>query len=338
MNLNDKLSDEVLYQAVKLERHKKRTVNRLLKILKAAEKDIQLQLKQANITEFQARRINKLAADIRIKILAAHKTLQLEFEGVLPQYVLDYLDETQSILNKSVGVAWASKPSHERVYAAAYAQPFQGKLMREHFKDLPESLSKLVKQQIRIGYLEGETQEQVWQRVNRILRGKQVNFTRTLVNTTLTHFSGFASQQLFRANASAIYGIKWLATLDNRTSEICMVRDGKIYDIDNVPTYPAHYNERSTLVPELKAANQQRFKVPKETRASMDGQVSAKVTYLQWIDRQRYSRKKKVLGAKAAKLSRDGGLAVSDLFKNGRKRKVSELRKDFPDQWKKAFD
>ena len=49
--------------------------------------------------------------------------------------------------------------------------------------------------------------------------------------------------------------LKWVATMDDRTSEVCRKRDGKTYSIDNLPDIPAHPNCRCTFVPVINTAD-----------------------------------------------------------------------------------
>ena len=42
--------------------------------------------------------------------------------------------------------------------------------------------------------------------------------------------------------------VRWMTQRDERVCEECMARDGKVYDIDKIPTKP-HYGDRCYLVP-----------------------------------------------------------------------------------------
>lgn len=72
-----------------------------------------------------------------------------------------------------------------------------------------------------------------------------------LVRTESNHFHNSAELEAYKRMGFEKF--KFMATLDNRTSEICAEMDGKIFDVkdgmpgDNVP--PLHPNCRSTIVP-----------------------------------------------------------------------------------------
>jgi len=338
MNANQEISDEVVAQALRLERYKKRTLNRLLKILKEADRDILEQINGTQITGYQAARINAMAKRIREIIRAAYIAVSDDFAEDLQDLVRSEVGAGAAILNGAVGVTWARSPSIEQAYAAAYARPYQGKLMRKHYSDLGETVSRLAIAQIRIGYLESETQQQVYNRVNRVLKKRGVNMNRTLVNTTISHFQSFAKRRLYEANAGSLKGLQLNATLDTKTSEICQERDGRVYDVKRAPHLPFHYNERSEYNPVIKSFKSLNFEVPESKRNSLDGKVAGDLNFKSWIDRQSFSRQAEAVGRSRASLLKSDSISAADLYGNSRLLKVAELRDKFPDQFAEFVD
>lgn len=336
MSLNETLRDEIIAHAVDLERYKKRQVRRILNVLREVDKDVIQQIGAEGLTEFQARRLNQLSTRIRDLIRAAYVSVGEDIAADMQDFVRDEINFTADLLDNSVGVSFVKRPSINRVYAAAYARPYQGKLLRDYFQDLPDTLSELVRRQLRIGFLEGESQGQVNARVNRVLRGRKTNWTRAIVNTSVAHFGAVANQELYRQNSDALKGVQLLATLDTRTTDICMERDGRIWPVDKAPKLPFHINERSIYTPVLKAARAQKFKhlLKDQTRSDMDGSVPAKTNYREWLEKQSFTRQANAIGRRRAELHRDGGIAIADMFGNSRLLPLPELKKKFPD----AFD
>ena len=341
MNLNDKQADELVGHLHDLETLKRRTVLRLIKILREADKDIIAQLNSAGITEYQARRVNALAKDIREILRAAYIKIGDEFAGDLEDLVRSEIDYKVNNVNKAVGVSFATAPSINQVYTAAYARPFQGKLLKEHFKNLPDRMGGLIAAQIRLGYFEGETQNQINARVNRILKKRQPNEFRALVNTSIKHYQSFALRRFYETNAHAYSALKLVATLDTKTSDICIERDGRTWPVKSAPHLPFHFNERSEYIGILKAADEQRFDVPEGTRASMDGQEPQDIVYTDWIDNASLTRKRQALGANKGRLIHETDLSSSDLFvtsgKTPRKLLDAEVKAKFPEQWESVF-
>ena len=334
MNLNTKLQDKELDAGLRFRTQQRKVNRRLANILAEAYADVINQINGAGLTDYQARRLDELARGIRTKLRAAYAALGEEFNGILLDTVGNEIAAGAKRLNDVVGVAWANSPSAATVYSAAYARPFQGKLLREYYKDLPDSLSALVKAQMRIGYQGGETTTQVVARVRRILKGKAKNFNRAVINTAMTHYRGNALMALYKSNADAMRGIKWNATLDTHTTDFCINTDGEIFALDKVPTYPNHFNERSILTPELKRWQDQKTAIPERTRSSMDGKVSDKERYIPWLEKGNFSRKTEAIGITRAKLNREG-VPIADMYSSKKLINLSELRKSFPTQYDK---
>ena len=230
MNLNDELSDALLMQAVRNERARRSQARRIINILREVNDDVLTQIAAEGLTDFQARRLNALSNRIRDLMRAGYETVLEEFEGELTGFIENEIQALTTIHNRVVGTDWAVSPSAQAVYAAAFARPYQGRLLREHYRELSASQSREIQRQIRIGFLEGETQNQVNARVRRVTNRIGGNFNRTLVNTTLSHFAAFAATRFTEVNADAFSGRLLNATLDIRTSEICQDRDGRVYD------------------------------------------------------------------------------------------------------------
>lgn len=328
MNANEKIEDDFLIDAIRLDKLKRNTLGKILRLLKESDRDIIEQIRASGLTEFQARRINALSNDIRAALLAVYAAIESEAGEASLTALEAAINEGARRLDTVAGVTWTQKPSIDVIYSAAMARPYQGKLMREHYRDLPDTLSLLIRSQIRIGFQNGETVTQVEARVRKLLKGRQVNFNRTLINTTLAHYSGFAQRKLYERNASNLVGVKWNATLDTKTTPFCVKNGGKIFDVDKVPVYPNHWNERTVLTPIVKGADQLNFDVPNRTQASLDGQVPADLTNIQWLERQSFSRQVEALGRMRAEIVRDTDLTIADLFTSkGEFYTIAELRR-----------
>lgn len=80
------------------------------------------------------------------------------------------------------------------------------------------------------------------------------SYAERLIRTESNHFHNEGELEAYKAMGFEQF--KFLATLDNRTSEICRDMDGQVFDVskgipgDNVP--PLHPNCRSTIVPYFK--------------------------------------------------------------------------------------
>lgn len=210
------------------------------------------------------------------------------------------------------------------------------------------TLQTRYRDEIRQGVFAGETLGQLKQRI----RGtKAQNFqdglmaltsrnADALIRTSLLSVANAARYETLKANDDVLDGQQWMATLDDRTCPICQALDAQSWDFDGAKMGdtqqdfpgppPQHFNCRCTLVPVLKSwAQLQRDagqddklgkkldaierKIGPGTRASMDGQVSGKMTYEDWLKQQDVSMQRDILGAKRFDLWQQGLVDVQDL-------------------------
>ena len=157
----------------------------------------------------------------------------------------------------------------------------------------------------------------------------------TIVRTTINHMASTARDMTIKENADLIKEVRWISTLDGRTSTVCAGRDQRVYPIDKGPRPPAHYGCRSTVIPIVNS----RYTIPgiKGERASMDGPVDAKTTYNSWLKRQPVEFQDEVLGATRAKLFRDGGLHLSKFTdERGITYTLEQLKRLYPIETQRA--
>jgi SPP1 gp7 family putative phage head morphogenesis protein len=227
-------------------------------------------------------------------------------------------------------------PSPDLLRSIVEERPFDGHLMKDWFDKLATDTQHKVVQQVQIGLVRGDTVPQL---VNRIAGTKEeagvMDITRrnaeAIVRTAATHTTVQAREITYEENDDSIKGIQIVATLDARTTEICMGQDGKIYPVGEGPRPPFHYNCRSTTVPVLKSWKELGINLkeaPDGTRASMDGQVPEKVTYGDWLKDQSEAIQNEALGPARAELFRNGEVTI-DQFVNdkGKLLTLDELRK-----------
>ncbi|WP_206615001.1 minor capsid protein [Mesobaculum littorinae] len=213
------------------------------------------------------------------------------------------------------------QPTAQQVYAATMARPFQGRFLREWMAGLEDSVATKVRDAIRIGFVEGETIDQIVRRVRgtkaRQFKDGALEISRrnaeSIVCTAVTHTANVARQETYQANGDIVGKVQWVATLDGRTTLICASRDGQTFPVDSGPRPPAHINCRSTTVPVTKSWRELGFDIDElepATRASMNGQVPASQTYGEWLRKQPAEFQDEVLGRGKGALFRTGGLKV----------------------------
>jgi SPP1 gp7 family putative phage head morphogenesis protein len=200
-------------------------------------------------------------------------------------------------------------------------------------------------QAIQIGLIKGES---VGDLINRIRGTKTspgiMSVTKweatSLVRTSVMQVANATRLETYKANADVLDGIEVVATLDDRTTEMCMALDGKRFDLEGNPIghtieYPGgppfHWNCRSTIVPITKSwaaligpkspLTKEQIKsldnsVPIGMRSALNGPIPANKTYNDWLLDQSEEMQKDILGPGKWSLWKDNKLSVSDLVDN----------------------
>ncbi len=196
-----------------------------------------------------------------------------------------------------------------------------------------------------------------------------INNTNTnsgVVRTTINGVQNESKRMLYGANSDIVDKVQYMATLDGRTSDICASRDGKIYKMGSEPPLPAHINCRSTYNPiidgldiestrpyvsdtrtrkerekdfraEAKSRGVNIKTVRDEWKNKAIGQVSDKMNYQQWFDKQPAAFQKEKLGKTKYELYKKGGMKF-DRFVDplAKPYTIDELYKLDKDAFKKA--
>jgi len=339
MAVNDELLDALTRHEVLLRRYSTATLRKVLALLKRSDTRIVERLLDNDLTALSRTRQEKLLTDLQRVMESAY----IDAEGALQvdlEALAVYEGEFQTDLFKRVlPVKFDTvTPTAEQLIAAVNSRPFQGKLLKEVYPELTASAFRRVRDTIRAGIVEGRTTDQIV----RDLRGRAAQGYKdgilahnrrdveSVVRTAVNHTSNTAREYTYEANDDLVKGVRWNATLDGRTTFVCMSRDGKVYEPGKGPRPPAHFNCRSSTSPVLKSWRELGFgadEVPASTRASMNGQVPADQTYDGWLRKQPKAFQDDVLGVRKAELFR-GGLKVDRFVdRSGQEFTLDELRK-----------
>ncbi|SFO05764.1 Phage Mu protein F like protein [Xenorhabdus japonica] len=188
---------------------------------------------------------------------------------------------------------------------------------------------------VRHGYLNGESAVEIGRKVrghvNQGYKDGAVQMSRanatTIAKTAVSHLQAVAREQFVDANRGIFDCKRWVSTLDNKTSNDCIVRDGLRYTLDGKPIGhkvpylqgpgKIHFNCRSMETLVVKSWQELGIDVDEMnegTRASMDGQVPENITFLEWIQRQPEWRQKQVFGETRFRLMKEGGMHPSQFY------------------------
>ena len=255
---NEEVLDATVRHQIKLLRFSQGEAQVAASIL--AESDAELvALLQSGLTETSEARIRALLADVRRLRVAVAERLNEELRGDMDGLASTEAEWEVSMLQGATPVALAFNSVPPVVLKAVASSPINGIPLEGWLGKMAANDVSRIEQQIRLGVLGGETIDQM---VSRIRGTKANGYKDGVLNTTraeaemiartaTNHVSTAARQATWDANADVISGVRWVATLDGRTSPVCQSRDGEVYPIDKGPRPPAHPNCRSTVAPVL---------------------------------------------------------------------------------------
>jgi hypothetical protein len=346
MSANDDLVDRAIAHQVELSKYSNGVVRRLIAILNRADSRMAAELSGVletigDVSTFRVERLESMLASVRALNAQAYSQIEQELRTELREFTEYEANWQQMTLREAippgVSVSFAGV-SVEQVYAAALARPFQGVLLKGALDDLSEQSAKLVRQTISAGIVEGRTTQQII----RDLRGTRAKGyadgllqrsrrdVEAIVRTAISHTAGVVQDNVMQANTDLLQAVQWSSTIDLRTSEICRIRDGKLYTPDTHKpighSLPwgggpgrAHWRCRSAQVPVLRSWRAMGIDMDGSanldgTRASLDGQLPQDITYAQWIEKQSAARQDEVLGPSRGKLLREGKLPMEALY------------------------
>lgn len=346
---NEALRDATLLHEIGLRRLASGTLRKLVRLLAQADAELVDQIRKRlawiadrgyDASDFTLRRLEANLRELRSVTREAYAALGKELRSDmmdLSVYEAEWNAKTVDGLLLRLGVALGTvSPSRELLRAIVETRPFQGGLLRDWARKLEADAYGRVRQAIRQGLLQGQTIDQIVRRINGtkaqgyadgILEANRRDIA-TIVRTATAHVTNTARDEFYRNNADLVKAVQWTATLDSRTSDLCMSRDGHTYaldthrPLDGGPPWEAgpgrlHMNCRSTSVPVLKSWKELGIALPDAPpglRASMNGQVPASTTFGVWIKGQPASVQDKVLGVSRARALRSGTLSFDRFF------------------------
>ncbi|WP_275150695.1 phage minor head protein [Citrobacter koseri] len=342
--INEALQNEAISHRLYLARYELNVAGKMLKVLNDADAELSARLLVAleemprgNFTTERiismlgsVRQLNQELVDTWHSSLTSELLAFSEYEAGYQYGLFDAL--FPEVVKRKYPLFSVTS---QQVFAAATAEPFQGKLLKDWADNLETDRLTRLANTVRNGFLLGDTNEQI----ARSVRGTRVRGYKdgvlevsrrnasAIARTAVSHTAAVARDEFAEQNSDYIKGKKWLSTLDTRTTSTCQIRDSKRYTLDNKPVghkipYGAgpgriHFCCRSTETLITKSWREMGIDIddmPSGTRSSMDGQVPTNTTYLEWLKNQPAARQDEILGPTRSKLMRNGGISPESFY------------------------
>ncbi|WP_348720371.1 minor capsid protein [uncultured Alcanivorax sp.] len=354
MAVPDALVDSTVRHAVYLERLKAGEANQMADFLKDADREIRKKLlMRSEIAAYKRDKLNRLLKEIDTLLTGLYAKQTAGLIGSLKELAEYESGFEARNLNSVVSAASFAVPAITTVWSAATLDPMSvrgsqgGKLLDPFIKDWARSEVEAVKNRIRQGAFEGQTNAEIVRSIRgtKALRYKDglLDTTRrhaeAIVRTAVQHVASTARFQTWDANADLLTGYQWVSTLDSRTTQQCRSLDGQKFKLGEGPRPPLHIGCRSTTVADLDDGLD--FLDEGATRSSLTGPVDADLTYYQWLKRQPAAFQDSAIGPKRGKLLRAGGLSAErfselQLDRNFQPLTLAEMRQLEPQAFARA--
>lgn len=326
---------------------------KMIRILNLTDADLIAQLNAAledvDADSFKVQRLDALLKSARELNAQAYAALYDGMTEELKAYV-EYEGQFQYDLYKNVVPVdfsiGAIVPA--QVYAAAVAQPMQGRLLKDWAAGLSQSRLQRIKDTIAVGYTQGKTTADI---IREIRGTKALNYADGLldtsrraiepvVRTALGHTAQITRTGFFKENSDILGDEVWISTLDGKTSEECRARDHLHYTpVEHKPVGHSvpylsgpgrlHWQCRSTSIALLKGQ-----KKLYGSRSAAGGPVDANLSYNDWLKEQGADVQDDILGKAKGKAYREGDYKA-EVFQNDRGRTLT--LKQMAERDRKAF-
>jgi SPP1 gp7 family putative phage head morphogenesis protein len=345
--VNEEWFDRQIDHQVNLQHFANGLIRKLRSLLNRADAklhaELQGKLQTLDRESFTVRRLDNALDSARAltrQTYADWRTMVQTDLGDLAAHEVEFQYRTvlEILPTKVIADVGITRVTAQSAIAAIQAEPFRGRLLSEWSESLSDAKMQRVSDTLRIGYVSGDTIQQMTRQVKEIT-GLDTRNAEAVARTATSHTAGYSRDQFIKKNADLYSEERWVSTLDTRTTEHCMLRDGKLYDVEThkpighkLPWGAGpgrfHWNCRSTSVPVIKGWKALGIDLPAVERASMDGQAPGDTTYTSWIKRQSAARQDEILGPMRGKLMRQGKLTLDKFAtEQGRWLTLDELRK-----------
>ncbi len=341
-DVNDELFEDILIRQLNSFRIDAAFRKKVLKDLQKLEADLVKELKSSGLngSKFKTARLEGFLKSVKEIIETSFGKIDKSFEKSLKDFVKLEAEKSSKVLSTVVALETASIST--KVINNIYSDSLiEGAPTYEWWARQSTKLSNAFADNIRQGLLKGETNDQL---IKRIRGTKAFNFTNgimeiarndaeTLIRSSVQTVANQTRFATFEENEDIIQSYQHVSTLDSRTTDQCVVRDGLRWEAKtkkpikhNLPFQipPIHWGCRSTLIAILKGAD-----IPNEaTRASVDGPVKANKTFKDFLNGKPKEFVEELLGKGKAKLYLDGKITLRQLLdQSGNPLTLAELKK-----------
>jgi SPP1 gp7 family putative phage head morphogenesis protein len=275
-NISDKIADRFTARQVMTERFKGSIRIRVRTALRKLERELLADIAMIDPTGsrsalVQQRRLEKLLKQTQETIRRGLRHVRGVAEADLVDYAGAEVQYTVAQINKLIGAeVLTTAVAPELLREIAGKSLIHGAPSKTWWKRQAPAIQNRFADQMRNGVLRGESTAKLGRRVRGTkaagYKDGMFALTRrqaeTLARTAVQHVQNSARLAVFEKNDDVVKAIQWVATMDLRTTEICLGLHGlqwrqadhsPIGHSQSFPGPTAHWNCRSTQIPVLKS-------------------------------------------------------------------------------------
>jgi SPP1 gp7 family putative phage head morphogenesis protein len=241
-----------------------------------------------------------LKSDINYNVSPEVSRYATELFHIGDQHLSDYKDASVSFHSNNLYKAtkgWYDVKRPSLVNEVIGPNINTSESTKSFFNRIGDAELKRINSIVSSGLAEGIPRDTIIDRVVNTTKMSQSQAT-ALVTTSMTRINSLAVSKLMDANKDIVYGYRFTAILDSRTSSVCRGHDGELYTADNIKYRPPlHWRCRSTIVPVLKKSVDLK-KVNGKAPDGVDPEI-VKESYSDWLKRQPMDVKTRFLGSES---------------------------------------
>ncbi|MDG6255813.1 minor capsid protein [Glaesserella parasuis] len=308
----------------------------VMKQLSKTQRELLNRLAAAGVDALPKKQLDTLLKELKQEVAKVYQEMTAYTQDELSGFFTAETQHLHQLYNDEVGFDFFNQVPEYKQKANKTATIIAGSPLEDWWAKQGNDFAFKFEGIIRQGLLDGQQTSQMITDVKHLMNTSR-RHAETLVITAVAKVADKAHQALRDENLDILAGEKHLSTLDTRTSTVCQLRDGLMWDLDKKPIDHDVPYQRPPLHPRCRSILQLVTKswkelgidaeeMPSSTRASQDGPVSEQINYENWLKSKSPEQQDQVLGKGKADLWRRGVITFADMLdQSGRPLTLKDL-------------
>ncbi|MCT8543936.1 minor capsid protein [Glaesserella parasuis] len=308
----------------------------VMKQLSKTQRELLNRLAAAGVDALPKKQLDTLLKELKQEVAKVYQEMTAYTQDELSGFFAAETQHIHQLYNDEVGFDFFNPVPEYKRKANKTATIIAGSPLEDWWAKQGNDFAFKFEGIIRQGLLDGQQTSQMISDVKHLMNTSR-RHAETLVITAVAKVADNAHQALRDENLDILAGEKHLSTLDARTSTVCQLRDGLMWDLDKKPIDHDVPYQRPPLHPRCRSILQLVTKswkelgidaeeMPSSTRASQDGPVSEQINYENWLKSKSPGQQDQVLGKGKAGLWRRGVITFADMLdQSGRPLTLKDL-------------